>query len=272
MVSMLGMFAHGLPFLYGLAVGAALAVAIAVLAAVTLLPALLGFVGRNIDAWLRLHRRPPAAKRPAAGTGGAGVVQRRPVARRRLRPGRCSWRSPLPVLALRPRLRRRRATSPPGRPPARPTTCWPTGFGPGFNGPFVVARRWPTRPAGDLRRDPAPARPSCATTPGVGVGRARRRQPVGPAPLIVRSIPTTSPQDAATAHLLHQLRDDVVPAAVAGTGAEVHVGGDTPAQRRLHRRLLGAAARCSSARCSAAASCCSWSCSARCSCRSRRWS
>ena len=38
-------------------------------------------------------------------------------------------------------------------------------------------------------------------------------------------MPTTGPQDAATEDLVRALRDDVIPAATAGTGAAVHIGG-----------------------------------------------
>jgi RND superfamily putative drug exporter len=45
---------------------------------------------------------------------------------------------------------------------------------------------------------------------------------------VMRVLPTTSPQDAATTDLVHRLRDDVIPAAVADSpGVEVHVGGQT---------------------------------------------
>lgn len=48
-ISLLGLFVIGLSFFRGLAVGASLAVALVMAAAVTLLPAVLGFVGRTID-------------------------------------------------------------------------------------------------------------------------------------------------------------------------------------------------------------------------------
>ena len=40
-------------------------------------------------------------------------------------------------------------------------------------------------------------------------------------------IPTTSPQDEATADLVHTLRDDTIPAAIEGTPLEAYVGGAT---------------------------------------------
>jgi RND superfamily putative drug exporter len=40
-------------------------------------------------------------------------------------------------------------------------------------------------------------------------------------------IPGTAPQDTATSDLVHRLRDRILPAALAGTGAQAHVGGRT---------------------------------------------
>ena len=50
-IALLGMLAIGLSFISGLGIGAAAVVAVTVAAAVTLLPAVLGFAGTNIDKW-----------------------------------------------------------------------------------------------------------------------------------------------------------------------------------------------------------------------------
>ena len=73
MISLLGMLLMGMAFFRGLAFGSSTAVLVAMLAAVTLLPALLGFVGRRIDR-LSIHRRRRGRHRPRdhAGTAGAG--------------------------------------------------------------------------------------------------------------------------------------------------------------------------------------------------------
>jgi len=44
---------------------------------------------------------------------------------------------------------------------------------------------------------------------------------------VFEAMPTTAPQDAATAPLVHRLRTDVVPSATAGSDLEVLVGGTT---------------------------------------------
>jgi RND superfamily putative drug exporter len=46
---------------------------------------------------------------------------------------------------------------------------------------------------------------------------------------VISVVPTTGPQDEATEDLVHTLRDDVIPGAVEGTGAEASVGGITAA-------------------------------------------
>jgi RND superfamily putative drug exporter len=46
---------------------------------------------------------------------------------------------------------------------------------------------------------------------------------------IMQVFPTTPPQAESTTNLVHHIRDDVVPAAVDGTGIDVHVGGFTAA-------------------------------------------
>ena len=71
-ISFLGMLLMGFKFLQGLSIGGAAVVFITMLAALTLLPAVLGFTGRNID---KLHI-PFFGKKDTtgagSGSGGAG--------------------------------------------------------------------------------------------------------------------------------------------------------------------------------------------------------
>ena len=79
MISLLGLFLMGLPYLYGAALAAIVAVLVVMAASVTLLPALLAFAGTRIDR-LRIPGTQPRRRRsraaPAARWGRA--VQRRP--------------------------------------------------------------------------------------------------------------------------------------------------------------------------------------------------
>ena len=61
---------------------------------------------------------------------------------------------------------------------------------------------------------------------------------------VLRVVPTSAPQDEATTDLVHRLRDDVIPRALADVpGAEVHVGGQTAMfidiSDRISGRLVG---------------------------------
>ena len=53
------------------------------------------------------------------------------------------------------------------------------------------------------------------------------------------AIPTTAPQDARTSELLDRLRDDVIPAATAGTPLKVYVGGNTAAFEDVTDKVAG---------------------------------
>src|SRR5215470_12432666 len=64
-LSLLGLFLLGLPFIYGAALGAIIAVLLVITASVTLLPAALGFAGVGIDR-LRVGRRTRAGQAPEA--------------------------------------------------------------------------------------------------------------------------------------------------------------------------------------------------------------
>jgi RND superfamily putative drug exporter len=96
------------------------------------------------------------------------------------------------------------------------------GFGPGSNGPFLIAVQMP-----DARNHTAELnslRSAIAATPGVASVSPANANPNGTT-AVIRVNPTTAPQDVATSALLHHLRRDVIPQATAGTGAKVYVGG-----------------------------------------------
>jgi RND superfamily putative drug exporter len=100
------------------------------------------------------------------------------------------------------------------------------GFGPGFNGPLVLVAQVP---AGAGGRD-AVQRLDTAVSQSSGVAFATPAEfnAAGDTAVIV-AYPTTSPQAADTATLVHSLRNHVVPAAVTGSGVRVLVGGETAA-------------------------------------------
>jgi RND superfamily putative drug exporter len=219
MVSVLGIFLMGLPFLHGLAVGISLAVVIAVLAALTLLPALLGFVGFTIDRF-KVGRRTPTG-REAMWHRWARTVQRRPV------PIALAGLIVLLLVAV-PALQLRLGNADASNDPKSSTThkaydLVARGFGPGANGPILVVAE---SRDGNLTSDLPRLEQSLRATPGVASVTDARLSPAGTAALATL-YPTTEPQAKATERLVHRLRDNVVPDAIAGTGMRVHLGGQT---------------------------------------------
>jgi RND superfamily putative drug exporter len=69
-----------------------------------------------------------------------------------------------------------------------------------------------------------------AEAPGVAaVTAAFPNRPAAPQAYLFNLVPTTAPQDAATTELVERLRDDVIPAAIAGTALDVKVTGTAAA-------------------------------------------
>jgi putative drug exporter of the RND superfamily len=97
------------------------------------------------------------------------------------------------------------------------------GFGDGFNGPFVIT----VVPGAD---DPPDSVDELHRALGQSAGVAAVSSPIPddpaqPRAYVMSVIATTAPQDGATSDLVHRLRDDVIPAAVEGTGLDVQVTG-----------------------------------------------
>jgi RND superfamily putative drug exporter len=225
-IALLGMFALGVSFLYGVAVSAALVVAFTMAASLTLLPALLGFYGTRV-----LSRR---ARRQLATSGAINEEELSPrwgrwsrfVSRR---PAVLAIAAGLIMLVLAaPFLSLRLGSSDQGNDPKSTTTrkaydLLAQGFGPGFNGPFLVVAE--TSGPRDLATM-ATLQRRLAATPGVAQVSPPRPSPNGRA-AILQLIPKASPQDKETSALLKTVRKTVVPEVTAGTGLAVHVGGIT---------------------------------------------
>ena len=217
-ISLMGMFLMGLSLLYGLALGTAAAVLVAVLAALTLLPALLGFVGRRIDRF-SVHRRRHGlgAARETGWHRWSRLVQRHPKG------FAVAGFATLLLLAV-PVTQMRLANADAGTDPAGSTTreaydLLSDGFGPGVNGPLIVAVETPDDAA--LKATAALAE-TIASTEGVAqVGGVFPS--VSGAAAVIAVVPSSSPQDPATEMLVHDLRSEVIPA----SGLTAHVGGET---------------------------------------------
>jgi RND superfamily putative drug exporter len=98
-----------------------------------------------------------------------------------------------------------------------------SGFGPGFNGPLQIVAE---TDSGAERRVMGSLATDIAAADGVARATMVPTPPEGGVS-VIEAVPTTSPQDEATDELINRLRDDVIPPAVAGTGVEPLVGGQT---------------------------------------------
>jgi RND superfamily putative drug exporter len=220
-ISLLGMFLLGLPFLYGVAAAAAIAVLFTMIAALTLLPALLSLVGNWVNR-LRLPFFGSGARSIDEGSWWfrwSGRIQRRPWVAAIL--------SAALLLALCiPTLSLRLGTNDAGTDPAGTTTreaydLLAEGFGPGFNGPFQIVAALPEKGNDEALED---LRTQLKGEEGVEEVTDVTLNPdktVG----VFQLYPTTSPQSAATTDLLDHIRGDVIPPVEESTGAQIHVGG-----------------------------------------------
>jgi RND superfamily putative drug exporter len=216
-VALLGMLLLGISFLNGPAIASALAVGVTMLSSLTLLPALLGFFGHRVkpaatsdpDAeprgWARwsdwIARRPRAF---AAGALALLLVVAFPVTGMRLGSGDAG-------------------NDAPSKTTRKAYDQLSAGFGPGFNGPLLVAaqvngaagRTHLTKLAGELRQ-----------TKGVVAVTAPHYNQAGDTATLTVT-PSSSPQAAATKDLLSRLRNDVVAPSTRGSDLSVSIGGAT---------------------------------------------
>jgi RND superfamily putative drug exporter len=223
-ISLLGLFVMGVDFVQGLAVGTSLTVAVVMAASVTLLPALLGFVGRNIDKF-SIHRIPTTeiTGQRSMWFRWSRVVQHHPWV------AASAGLLILLVLAI-PMLSMRLAFPDQGSRPTDDTTrraydLVAEGFGVGFNGPLVLAAEFPE---GANTSALTALTETLNDTPGVTFASPAVKSPSDDA-AVIRVIPDSAPQSVATEDLVHTLRNDVIPEAMAGSGIDVKVGGLTAA-------------------------------------------
>jgi putative drug exporter of the RND superfamily len=223
-LSLLGLFFMGVSYLRGVALSAGLAVLVVMAAALTLLPALLALLGEHVNrlripglAWTL---RPPGPHSPAARW--SRFVQRRPW------PAAIVGTAILLALAA-PVLGLRLGFPDAGNDQSDTTTrqaydLIARGFGNGANGPLLVAIDLPRRDArqeltGLVRR--LRGEPDVAFVAPPRVNDAQNGA-------LVAFVPTSSPQSPKTEELVDRLRDNVLPQALAGSGATAHLGGVTP--------------------------------------------
>ncbi|WP_202817683.1 MMPL family transporter [Kribbella sp. ALI-6-A] len=216
-IAILGLAVAGVPFMTAGGIAVSVVVLIMVIASITLLPAFLGLAGHWINR-LRV-RRVDATAHTAGWQRWARHVSRHAVV---YAVGATIALLALaaPVLALRVGTPDEGAL-PQNRTERRAYDLVAEGFGPGINGPLVIAV--------DISKDASVVQPlldAIKADQGIAaVAPPEVNAAAGLATLV--AFPTTGPQDDATLDTVERLRADVFPAVLRGSPAKAHVGGQT---------------------------------------------
>ena len=227
-ISVIGLATIGLDFITKMGIGASLTVLTSVAVAVTLLPAVLALLGHKVDRLKIPFIKTPddslaAAKQTAVAKWGRLVTRR-------------AWAFFLvslgvmlllasPVVAIQ--LGAADAGTSPKDTTQRVAYDWlAEGFGPGFNGPLIVAVDGTPQQAEQLQK-------AIAATPDVAFATPAIPNPENDAALIT-VYAKSSPQDKATADLVEHLRHVTIPDA----GVTAHVGGATAAFDDIAARIF----------------------------------
>ncbi|HTX07115.1 MAG TPA: MMPL family transporter [Solirubrobacteraceae bacterium] len=227
-IALLGMFATGVSFLYGLSIASILAVLMVLAASLTVLPAMLSRFGA------RVARR----RGDAAGDGASPDAVMKAQSRSRWRRWSRTVQSrpwPLAIISLGvmvalllPVIGLRLESSDAGNDPSGTNTreafdLLAQGFGQGFNGPLLILTDVPN---GDASQAVPAVRDAVEHTPGVVAVTPPRLSPKGNV-AVFEAYPDSAPQAVATTNLVNHLRHDVLPPVKQQTGAAVLVGGFT---------------------------------------------
>jgi RND superfamily putative drug exporter len=225
-IALLGQFALGVTFLYGLSVSSAIAVALTMATSLTFLPAMLGFLGPKVLS--RRERRALHASGPMpAEAGGFWLGWAKFIEARR---GLVAIGALAVVVIIAiPITQLRLGSSDASTDPSSYTThqaytALAKGFGPGSNGPLELVGHVSSSAADTAHFDRFLT--TAAHTTGVASVTPAVRSPNGKV-LLATLYPTTSPQAKQTVTLVDHLRNEIVPRAEKGTRLAVHVGGVT---------------------------------------------
>jgi putative drug exporter of the RND superfamily len=222
-IALLGQFALGVSFLYGLAVASALAVLMTMLAALTILPSVLSRYGERIARPGRRARNSGESSAAREARGGwvrwAALIQRHPW------PGALAGLAIMLTLAA-PALALRLGNSDAGNNPPSSTTrhsydLLAKGFGRGFNGPLQVVASLPH--AGDSAALAGIAA-SLRSSGDVASVSPARLSPNGQTAVFL-VYPASAPQSLATSNLVESLRKHTLPPLAQSAGARILVGG-----------------------------------------------
>ncbi len=244
-LAMVALSVIGVPYVQTLGLVAALYVLVTVLAALTFLPAMLGLLGKRVNAgrlpWHARVKERPGDRFDSTWSARWGHEMTK----------RARYVAPLSIAALVvlavPVLHMDLGFPTDGSAPTDTTQrqaydLLSEGFGPGANAPLLVvgplppgASSNPSQTMGQL----SGFTKTLQDTPGVSTVTPGTNPPAYTI-LFYTVVPTTGPNDPATAQLVGNLRDTVIPQATQGTqidASDVYVGGVTAETIDLTQRI-----------------------------------
>jgi RND superfamily putative drug exporter len=231
-IAILGLSVAGVPFMTAAGIAISLIVLIMAVASITLLPAFLGLAGHWINR-LGVRRRGPAVQRSGGGRWerwGEHVSDH--AWAYAVGGSACLLALAAPVLGLRLGFPDD-GTLPDTRTERRAYDLVADGFGPGINGPLLIAV--------DISGDPGVVGPLVAAVEAdrgiAAVAPPEIDTHAGVATLT--AFTTTAPQDAATRDTITRIRSDVIPPVLEGSPARAHVGGSTASWADIADKVTG---------------------------------
>ncbi|MCX4710352.1 MMPL family transporter [Streptomyces fimicarius] len=231
-IALSGLWVSGIGFIGKLGLAAAVTVVTAVLGALTLVPAILGLIGRRID---RVRVRKPVAETVPAPEGAEPGGWHRYAQRVERRPW---WFLAGGVVLLAvlsfPVLFIQLGHIGDGADPKsftdrRAFDLMSTAFGPGSNGPLTLVIDQSKVPSSDRSALADQAQKALTNVPDAAVITPLTATSDGDV-LTATAYSVAAPQDERTTSLTNRLTDDVLPQAVSGYDASTYVTGTTAAQ------------------------------------------
>jgi RND superfamily putative drug exporter len=237
-VSILGLFVTGIDVIGRMGLAAAIVVAVSAVTAVTLVPALLKMAGNRVLP----RKEHKALDETSQDTSNEGARARKIAGAMSKHPWLSTMSATAALLVLAaPALGLNLGQPDDSNRPVGDTMRvayerLSDGFGPGFNGPLMIAV--------DLKNETN--KHGALAQLGESLAKADGISAVAPARLndsqttaVITVIPTTAPQAQATSDLVMQLRETTIPSGLEGYDAVAFVGGQTATFDDLATKVQG---------------------------------